>query len=329
MKVSLIVGMLVVLASGLFGCPTLSGRTEEQAGSTSGSWRTFAPLGEARQEVGVAELKGRVYVVGGILQDRTAAHTVEVYDPTTNSWSPVAPLPRRLHHVAVASVNERLYVIGGYEGLSFTPVASVFEYNPERNEWVEKAPLPTPRGALAAAVIEGKIYVAGGQPQRNSFSVYDPMANSWTDLAPMPTPRDHLAVGVIGGKLYAIGGRNNSSFTLHTLEVYDPAAHQWTRKADLPTGRSGIAAAVVRGCLYVFGGEGNDRDPQGVFRETEMYDPRTDSWQAMTPMPTPRHGIGAAVLLGRIHIPGGGPIEGFGVTNVHEAFQPPEGASCE
>lgn len=328
MKVSLTVGVMLVLASGLLSCPSVTSRTE-QTGSLPGAWGSFAPLGEARQEVGVAELNGKIYVVGGIRQDRSGANTVEVYDPATNSWSFGAPLPRGLHHVAVVAIGGKLYVIGGYEGPSFTPVASVFEYSPDRNEWTEKASLPRARGALAAAVIDGKIYAAGGQPQANSFSAYDPANNVWTELPSMPSPRDHLAVAAIGGKFYAVGGRNNSSFTLNVLEVYDPATNQWTRKTGMPTGRSGIAAAVVRGCMYVFGGEGNTRSPQGVFKENEMYDPRTDSWRAMASMPTPRHGIGATVIAGRIHIPGGGPVEGFGVTAVHDAFQPEEGTSCE
>jgi hypothetical protein len=44
-------------------------------------------------------------------------------------------------------------------------------------------------------------------------------------------------------------------------------------------------------------------------------------------MPTPRHGIGAAVLPDGVHIPGGGPREGFGVTDVHEIFVPEPSAT--
>ena len=37
-------------------------------------------------------------------------------------------------------------------------------------------------------------------------------------------------------------------------------------------------------------------------------------------MPTPRHGIGAASLADRIHVPGGGPQEGFSLSAVHEVY---------
>ena len=90
----------------------------------------------------------------------------------------------------------------------------------------------------------------------------------------------------------------------------------------MPSARGGLAAAVSGGRLFVFGGEGNGLDPSGVFEQVEAYDPSTDSWSEQPPMPTPRHGIGAASLDGFIHIPGGATEEGFGVSAVHEVFEP-------
>ena len=37
-------------------------------------------------------------------------------------------------------------------------------------------------------------------------------------------------------------------------------------------------------------------------------------------MTTPRHGIGAATVFGRIHVPGGADVAGFGTSAVNEAF---------
>jgi N-acetylneuraminic acid mutarotase len=85
---------------------------------------------------------------------------------------------------------------------------------------------------------------------------------------------------------------------------------------------------VVQGCLYVLGGEGNANLPSGVFPQNEVYDPRTDVWETLTPMATPRHGIGAAVLGDRIFVPGGANVQGFGATAAHEAFTVPFGKSC-
>jgi hypothetical protein len=68
--------------------------------------------------------------------------------------------------------------------------------------------------------------------------------------------------------------------------------------------------------------------PSGVFPQKEVYDPRTDTWERLAPMPTPRHGIGAAVLGDRIFVPGGAAVQGFGATGVHEVFTVPSARSC-
>jgi len=94
------------------------------------------------------------------------------------------------------------------------------------------------------------------------------------------------------------------------------------------TGRSGIAGAALGGCLYVFGGEGNRLHAQGVFPQVERYDPATDRWTAIVPMSLPRHGIGAATLGQRIHIPAGGPVQGFGVTDLNDALEVTQNAGC-
>ena len=45
-----------------------------------GSWRTLAPMPTARQEVAVAALQGKVYVIGGYDATGTPSDLVEVYD---------------------------------------------------------------------------------------------------------------------------------------------------------------------------------------------------------------------------------------------------------
>ena len=56
----------------------------------------------------------------------------------------------------------------------------------------------------------------------------------------------------------------------------------------------------------------------------EAYDPATDGWTALPPVPTARGGIAAATLGGRIHVFGG---EGSGGTFVaNEAFDVARGS---
>ncbi len=67
----------------------------------------------------------------------------------------------------------------------------------------------------------------------------------------------------------------------------------------MPQAQGGLAAAVWGGRLYVFGGEQWVRE-QKVFADGWVSDPRTDRWAALPPLPTPRHGLGAAMVGNRI-----------------------------
>jgi N-acetylneuraminic acid mutarotase len=231
-----------------------------------------------------------------------------------------------------AAAHGKLYVIGGEISTSGIAnqgiyIANVYEYDPATATWTEKSPMPTARSAGATGVIDGKIYVAGGRPPRGSdFAVYDPLADRWTVLPDLPTQRNHLAAGAIGGRLYVVGGRFGGgvgSEMTGVVEVYDPATNTWTSAAPLPTARGGVNGIAARGCFYAFGGEGNDADPRGVFAENEVYDPRTDTWQSLEPIPTPVHGVtGAAYLDGWIHLPGGGVARGGNSgSTIHQVFR--------
>lgn len=301
-----------------------------RASPGAGVWIDRSPLPSGRQEVGVAEVAGRIYVVGGFDSNTQSVNTVERYDPTSDQWEAVLPIPATnpINHVGAASVNGRLYVVGGLRQ-NFTGVNWVFCYDPDSNSWSNKADMPTERGAMGVAVIEGLIYAAGGYPtaRGRDFAKYDPESDEWTVLPLMPTSRDHLAAASLEGKFHAISGR--SGFALRSAnEMFDPIAGMWSARAPIPTPRGGIAAAELGGEIYVFGGEGNPADPNGVFHQVEAYNPSTNAWRAETPMPFPRHGIGSAVFGGRIHIPGGGPVEGFGATAHHDSFCPAGCASA-
>jgi N-acetylneuraminic acid mutarotase len=286
-------------------------------------WSVLAPLEVARQDVALATLGGEIYVIGGLLASGATAPTVEVYDPVTDSWRFAAQMPAPRHHAAAAVVNGRIYVIGGFVGIGFAEQDSVFEYDPGLDAWSERTPLPSPRGALAAAVIDGVVYAVGGDPTESELVAYDPVADSWTALDDMPTPRHHLAAAAVAGRLYAIGGRSGTlGADAATVEEYDPISTKWTARSPMPTARSGAATAVLGDRVFVFGGEYNADYLFNVYWQTESYHPASDAWIGLTEMPTPRHGIGAAVLGDRIHVAGGAFKDDYAPVDTHEVFEP-------
>jgi N-acetylneuraminic acid mutarotase len=300
--------------------------TAPPTGGSGGSWASLAPMTEPRQEVGVAVVQNRIFVAGGFRGDGSTARTLEAYDVSANAWTVLAPMPAAVNHPGAAAVNGRVYVIGGALG-SGASTDAVQEYDPLRNDWGLKTPMPTARNAVVTGVHGGRIYVAGGTPGGRELAAYDPAADRWESLPLMPTPRNHLAGGIVGDRFFAIGGRPPN--TLAVNEAFDVVTRTWLGRAAMPTGRSGQGAAVVRGCVYVMGGEGNSARTDGVFPHNQVYDPRSDGWTTLEPMPTPRHGIGAAAIGDRIFVPGGATVQGFGATAAHEVYTVPAGRSCE
>lgn len=290
---------------------------------TISRWNTRSNLLEANSEMAVAELDGRIYVMGGYPSSRITVRTVQVYDSALNRWSLTTPLPIPLNHAMPAVANGRVYLIGGQTDAGSAYTNTVFEYNPGTSNWTERARMPTARSAGAAAVIGNLIYVAGGRPPRGSdFAVYDAVSNQWTTLPNLPTQRNHLGAGAIDGKVYVVGGRFEAGFSspmTPILEVYDPASRLWTTNAPMPAARGGINTMVVDGCLFVFGGEG---PPNIVFPNMEMFMPELNRWFRLESIPTPVHGVtGAAYLNGWIHLPGGGTqTGGSSGSRIHQVF---------
>ena len=224
----------IVLSAIILGCglsAIISFAAEKQNGNERGAWSVKTPLPRTNSEFGVAELDGKIYVMGGYPADRKTVAEVQVYDSKTDKWQIIAPLPQALNHIMPAAVNGKIYVIGGQTTESSEPdkagfVNTVYEYDPATGKWTARAPMPTMRGGGVAAVVDGRIYVAGGRPPRgHDFAVYDPKADKWTTLANLPTQRNHLAAGAHDGKVYVFGGRFEGGFrskTTDAVEVFDP-----------------------------------------------------------------------------------------------------------
>jgi N-acetylneuraminic acid mutarotase len=193
--------------------------------------------------------------------------------------------------------------------------------------------MPTARGGGAAAVIGDQIYVVGGRPPAgNAFEVYDVGDNRWTSLPKLPErfpERNHLAAGAIAGKVYVAGGRyGGGGFgdpRTDALDVFDPATNAWTSARPLPRVRGGMSGVVAHGCFHVYGGEGqNIGEPNDVYPDHDVYDPRTDRWTSLPKLPVPFHGVtGGAFVDGLIYMPGGGTTSGGSSgSTMHQVFRP-------
>src|SRR6202035_1667993 len=91
-----------------------------------------------------------------------------------------------------------------------------------------------------------------------------------------------------------------------TGKEYDPANDMWSvPKERMPTARSGGGCGTDGRRIYVAGGEVTTKQLVGAYRGIEAYEPATNSWITLPPMPMPRHGVAGAVIGNRFHLVSG------------------------
>jgi N-acetylneuraminic acid mutarotase len=136
--------------------------------------------------------------------------------------------------------------------------------------------------------------------------------DSWVTKESMPTARYRFGIAVVENKIYAIGGvgvNPTQHGVLATNEVYDPASDTWDIKEPMPSPRCDFAVAVYDNKIYTFGGRINPTEygynPEDYLGVTEVYNPKTDTWETKTSMPTNRSGLSANVVDGKIYLTGG------------------------
>ena len=325
----------------------------EPAAYGQGKWLKLAPFPQPAEEISGAAAGGRMYVFAGLAPIWKPVGMVYEYDPRTDKWTKKRPMALPSHHVAFTEFRGKIYAFGGFVlpesgPPGWTPINNAWEYDPVADTWQALAPMPSKRGSSLAAVVGDRIYVIGGAttipgsketavyPTRPHMSVgtveeYDPASNTWRERSAMPTPRNHAAIGVVNGKIYVIGGRVGAAFIglasdISVVEEYDPATDQWSGpRARMPIARSAIGAGVDGGRIYVAGGEYQDPHMMATFRAVEAYDPASNTWTEMPPMPVSRHGLAVGVIGNRLHVISGDvQSAGTGVevsTGEHDAFE--------
>ncbi len=136
--------------------------------------------------------------------------------------------------------------------------------------------------------------------------------NWWIGSAPMPAPRAETGAGLIDGRLYVPAGMTGFRYAgaaiagilgTNSLAIYDIQSDTWTSGAVVPyEGLNHQATAVYHGKLYTFGGLGPE---QLLDTLVLVYDPTSDSWQELPPMPETRQSATAVTLGDAIYIVGG------------------------
>lgn len=146
---------------------------------------------------------------------------------------------------------------------------------------------------------ENWLFVLTGE-SKNQWIAYDPEADRWHPLPRIPTShpdQEHLgfSCACVLNKFLLIGGTYGArdpifhyqrAVTTNEVFQFDPFRKEWRKLASMRTPRSHFAFSVVSGKVYVAGGR-NTSSGEGLAL-AEVYDPLTDKWEDLPPLPSPQ-----------------------------------------
>ncbi|MDR2707237.1 MAG: hypothetical protein LBB87_00600 [Nitrososphaerota archaeon] len=96
----------------------------------------------------------------------------------------------------------------------------------------------------------------------------------------------------------------------------------WNIKTPLKYPREKFVTVIFDGKIYAIGGYGSHGYGGSYVGTTERYDPKTDKWTTLAPMPTPRTEVSVVVYQGKIYCMGGVfSISGRGITSKTDAVE--------
>jgi hypothetical protein len=301
------------------------------------TWATKASMNQARSDLGVVTLNGKIYAIGGNTENGNTPNsegndykakgwivaTNEEYDPATDKWTFKTPMPTPRYRFAIAAYQNKIYCIGGITNwvsgkITYTGVNEV--YDPSTDKWENKTAMPIAASAQAH-VIGGIIYLIGGGTNETLNQAYDPTTDTWSMKAPLPSalgnspPPNELTTIVsaaVDSQIYAM------SFSLGLWQnwVYNHKADSWQQLESSPSKliEDGLAggwwsqtAAATTGDyaqkrIYVFFGR---YTTSSTVLPNLAYNPSNEAWAAAAAPSLYRQNFGVAVLNDTLYAVGG------------------------
>ena len=140
-----------------------------------------------------------------------------------------------------------------------------------------------------------------------SFSAAAEQAR-WEMAPPMPKASGELVGVSAGDNMFVMAGLNDETHEPWGLvDRYDNKSRTWTAMRPMAVPAHHIAVTAMGGKVYVFGGF--TRPPSIMAWQPTAnsweYDPQTDTWKALAPLPHPRGSAQAVAVGGKIYVIGG------------------------
>jgi N-acetylneuraminic acid mutarotase len=148
-------------------------------------------------------------------------------------------------------------------------------------------------------------------------------ANPWIQGAPLPEASEEVLGATAAGKLYVFAGLAPGWKPKAMVLEYDPASNQWAKKRPMRLASHHVAFTTLNNKIYAFGGftyPDSGAPAWNPVNNAWEYDPATDEWKELAPMPTKRGAASAGVANGKIYVTGGAnSLPGVTENGIHPA----------
>ena len=258
--------------------------------------------------------RGATAVEGSLIYVNPSSTTQVLQCNTeTLEWS---SLPDCSHtDFGLAIVNGLLTTVGG--DLSSSKPTNVLLTLLRGHRWsTHFPPMPTKRLEPAVACADHLLVVAGGKIELlgklSTVEVMNTTTCQWFTAASLPVPVSGMSITVAGENVYLLGGFDergaslsaftctisalrhslrSRSFRIRFLKRSRSHRNTWRTIADTPAYYSSCVS--LDGHVMAVGGVNSTQQPVST---VHVYNPNTDSWKAISHMPTARYDCFVSVL---------------------------------
>lgn len=189
----------------------------------------------ARRDFACANVKGVIYVAGGLGLAGNSLSSVEAYNPQQNKWTLIESLRRPRWGCFGCGFNDKLYIMGGRSSFTIGNTRSVDVYEPDRHTWEELK-----RGCVMAtshAVLDKSLFCIEWKNQR-SLATFNPADNSWQRI-PVPltgSSSTKFCLGVHGVKVLLFSLEEEPGYQTLMYDPVAPTGCEWQTTTLKPSG---------------------------------------------------------------------------------------------
>lgn len=274
------------------------------------AWRKLAESPLPNREAAATVWTGMEMLIWGGTTGQTLLADGAAYNPAEDTWRRLAgsPLSARTGSAAVWTGKE-MVVWGGLE------TADGAAYDPATDRWRPISASPLAGRTAPVVAWTGREMLVWSGSELDDGAAYDPSADRWRAMAAAPvTGRYSPATVWTGKELLVWGGDRDLSFASDDGAAYDPAADRWRVLPRAPVAARTAPAAVWTGReMVLWGGIGQpgagDNSPLDTIVERRTllspvddgaaYDPATDRWRTLEPVPLLGRGFPIAAWDGQ------------------------------